>query len=225
MKNNGELQKDVQDAIKWEPFLNDAEIGVSVKDGIVTLSGLVDSYIKKSEAETAAQNVAGVKAVVEKIEVRFGSSSDKKEDNEIAAEILDAFKWRQEVPDNMVKIKVEDGWVTLQGELPWHFQKDAAGNAVKYLMGVKGISNNIKVKSDTEDVIEKADVEKALRRNWAIAQSEINVEVLAHTATLTGTVDSTYQKSEAGRIAGNAAGIWTVVNEIRIDYQYALMDE
>ena len=225
MKNNAELQKDVQDAIKWEPLLNAAEIGVTVKDGIVTLSGIVDRYIKKYEAETAAQNVAGVKAVVEKIEVKFGLNADKKNDNEIAEEVLNAFKWRQELPDNVVKVKVEDGWVTLQGELPWHFQKDAAKNAIIYLMGVKGVSNNITVKSDTEDVIEKADVESALRRNWSIAQSEIDVEVSGHKATLTGTVDSWYQKNEAGRIAANAPGVWSVENELIVDFDYALMDE
>ena len=108
MKNNAELQKDVQDAIKWEPLLNAAEIGVTVKDGVVTLTGVVDSYSKKTEAEDAAKNVAGVKAVVEKIEIKISSKWSKKDDNEIAAEVLNAFKWNWQVPEDKVKVKVED---------------------------------------------------------------------------------------------------------------------
>ena len=110
MKNNADLQKDVQDAIKWEPLLNAAEIGVIVKDGVVTLTGTVDSYAKKSEAEGAAKNVAGVKAVVENIDL-FSSDWAKKDDNEIANEILNAYKWSLKVPSDKVKIKVEKGWV------------------------------------------------------------------------------------------------------------------
>jgi len=114
MKKNEDLQKDVQDAIKWEPLLNAAEIGVIAHDGIVTLTGVVDSYAKKSEAEEAAKSVAGVKAVVEKIEIRFGNSWNKN-DTEIATEVLNALKWNWEVPGEKVKVKVEDGWVTLEG--------------------------------------------------------------------------------------------------------------
>ena len=147
MKTNAELQTDVQNAIKWEPLLNAAEIGVTVKDGVVTLTGVVDNYTKKLEAEDAAKNVAGVKAVVEKIEIRFANSFNKS-DNEIATEVLNALKSNWSVPNDKVKVKVEDGWVTLEGELPWNYQKDAAKEAVKYLLGVKGVSNNIKIKSE-----------------------------------------------------------------------------
>ena len=125
MKNNAELQKDVQDAIKWEPLLNAAEIGVTVKDGVVTLTGNVDNYSKKSQAEDAAKNVAGVKAVVEKIEINY-SSWGTTSDGDIAKEIISALKWNFEVPNDKVKVKVENGWVTLDGELPWNFQREAA---------------------------------------------------------------------------------------------------
>ncbi len=225
MKDNAELQKDVQDAIKWEPQLNAAEIGVTVKDGVVTLTGVVDNYSKKSEAEDAAKNVAGVKAVVEKLEVKFSSTYGKKDDNEIANEVLNAFKWNWRVPNDKVKVKVEKGWITLEGELQWNYERNAAKDAVKNLLGVTGVSNNIKIKSDVNEAIEKADIEKALKRNWSIYDNGIDVKVSGHKATLTGTVDSWYQKDEAGRIAFEAPGVWSVDNELLVDYDYALMDE
>ena len=224
MKNNAELQKDVQDAIKWEPLLNAAEIGVTVKDGVVTLTGVVDSYTKKTEAEDAAKNVAGVKAVVEKIEVKFSSIYGKKNDNEIADEIVNALKWNWRVPNDKVKVKVENGWITLEGELEYNYQRDAAKDAVKDMLGVTGVSNNITVKSTSAEKVEKADIESALKRNWSIYENDIDVKVSGHRATLTGTVDSWYQKDEAGRIAANAPGIWLVDNELTVDYDYSLMD-
>jgi osmotically-inducible protein OsmY len=219
MKNNAELQKDVQDAIKWEPLLNTAEIDVTVKDGVVTLTGTVDSYSKKSEAVDTAKNVAGVQAVVEKIEIKFSSDWTKKDDNEIATEVENALKW-----NDKVKVKVEKGWVTLEGELERNYQKEAAKNAVKNLLGVTGVINNIKIKSETQGEIERKDIESALRRNWSIRAKDIEVKVLGHKVTLNGTVNSWYQKDEAARIAWNAPGVWTVDNELVVKYDYSLLD-
>lgn len=218
MKSNEDLQKDVQDAIKWEPLLNAAEIGVTVKDGVVTLTGIVDSFVKKTEAEDAAKNVAGVKAVVEKIQIKFGHT-DKIDDNEIATGVLNAFKWNWEIPNNKVKVKVEDGWVTLQGDLQWNYQKDAALRSVSHLIGVKGVIDNMQIKSEVQDNIEKRDIEKALVRNWAIDNRDIEVKVSGNRVTLDGTVRSLYQKDEAGRIARNAPGVQNVDNELVIDYR------
>jgi osmotically-inducible protein OsmY len=224
MKNNAELQKDVQDAIKWEPLLNAAEIGVTAKDGVITLTGLVDSFIKKTEAEDAAKNVAGVKAVVEKIEIKISHTWGKKEDNELATEVFNAFKWNLRVPNDKIKVKVEKGWVTLEGELNWNYEREAAIDAVKNLVGVQGVSDNINIKSATHNAIEKADIESALRRNWSIDDDDITVEVSGTTVTLSGTVDSWYQRDEAEKIAWNAPGVWSVSNELVVDYYYALMD-
>lgn len=218
MKANTKLQREVQDAIAWEPLLHAAEIGVTAKEGVVSLTGIVDSYAKKTEAESAAKKVAGVKALVENIEVKFPNSW-KKTDAEVATEVLNAFKSNYTIPDNNIKIKVEDGCVTLEGELPWHYQKEEAARAVKHLTGVKGVISNIKIKSETDDPIQKKDIEDALKRS-SIYDSDIKVSVLGTTVTLTGTANSLYQKEEAGRIAWKTPGIWNVKNELEINYEY-----
>ena len=219
MKTDTQLQQDVMAQLKWEPTLSASQIGVSAKDGVITLTGTVDGYAKKTEAEDAVKRVVGVKAVVEKIEIKYPSNWAKKDDNDIAAEIVNAFKWNWEIPTGKVKAKVEKGWVSLDGELPWKFQSEAAAKAVRALEGVAGVSNNIKIKSTTDEAIEKADIESALERNWSVSDKDIHVKVSGHKATLTGTVDSWYQKDEAGRIAWNAPGVWTVENELLVEYE------
>ena len=223
MKTNEELQKDVQDAIKWEPLLNAAEIGVTTKDGIVTLTGVVDNYSKKLQAEEAARNVAGVTAVVEKIKIEFGKT-DKKQDSEIATAVLNAFKWNLQVPNDKVKVKVEDGWVTLDGVLEWNYQREEARDTISDLIGVKGVTNNIKLRSDTHDEIEKDGIESALARNWSLNNQDIQVKVSVNKVTLTGVVSSWYQRAEAERIAFNSPGVWTVNNELEVEYNYSLVD-
>lgn len=220
MKTNSELQKDVQDAIKWEPLLNAAEIGVTVKDGVVSLTGIVDCYAKKIEAENAAKKVVGVKALVENIKIKFPNSW-LKTDAEVANEVLAALKSNLMIPDERLKVSVEDGWVTLEGNLPWNYQRVAAKNAVHLLMGVKGVTNNIKIKSERHDAIEQIDVENALARSLSLDARDIRVEVKGTTVTLMGTVNSWYQKEEAARIAWNTPGIWFVNNELAVDYEYA----
>lgn len=224
MKTDETLQKDVQEAIKWEPLLKVAEIGVIAKDGIITLTGIVDSYFKKVEAEEAAKNVAGVKAVVEKIEIKFSDRWSIIDDNEIANEVLNALKRNWSFSIDSVKVKVEHGWVTLEGELAWNYQSEDAKKSIIHLIGVTGISNNIKIKSETHDEIEKKDIESAISRNWSIIDRDIHVKVSGTKVTLTGTVSSSYQKKEAGRMAWNAPGVWTVYNELIVDYDYSLFN-
>ncbi|MBC6110971.1 BON domain-containing protein [Pedobacter fastidiosus] len=223
MKSNESLQKDVQEAIKWEPLLNAAEIGVTVKDGVVTLTGTVDSYVKKTEAEDAAKKVSGVAAVVENIEVKFGDWGAK-EDGDIAREVLNALKWSWQVPNDKVEVKVEKGWVTLEGELSWNYQKDAAKTAIKNLLGVKGVINSIKIASEVKDAVEKGDIERAIARNWSINDQDIHVNVSGNRVTLSGEVSSLFQKDEAQRIAWNAPGVWYVDNEISVQYDYLMTD-
>ena len=214
-KTNESLQKDVQEALKWEPLLHSAEIGVTAKDGIVTLFGTVDSYTKKIEAEHAAKMVAGVRAVVEKIDIKYGSYG-KVSDEDIAAEVVNALKWNWTIPDDKVKIKVESGWVTIDGTVSWNYQKEAVNDAIKNLIGVKGFTNNIIIKSDITDLIEKTAIEKALARNWTINDKNIQVKVSANEVTLSGIVNSYYEKEEAERIAWNAPGVASVNNELAL---------
>jgi len=217
MKSNESLQKDVQDAIMFEPLLHAAEIGVTALDGIVTLTGTVNSYAKKLEAEEATKRTAGVKAIVENIKVQFGAET-KKTDIEIATDVLNILKWNWEVTSENVKVEVENGWVTLSGELHWNFQKVAAQNSVNNLLGIKGITNNITIKIGKNDLIEKKDIERAIANNWAIEDKNINVSVSANNVTLKGSVNSIFEKDEASRLAWNALGVCTVNNELVVEY-------
>ena len=217
MKTNAELQKDVQDAIRWEPAMHAAEIGVTAKDGVVTLSGTVDSYSKKINAERATKNVTGVRAVVENISIDYGFTT-KKNDTEIAQDVLNAWKHNWEVPENQIKVKVEDGWVKLEGEVNWKYQDEAAKDAIKNLSGVKGVLNLITVKSPAINAVEKKDLEYALKRNWSINANDVKVEVNQNKVKLTGLVHSMYQKDEAGLLAWNTPGVSSVENELAVIY-------
>ncbi|MGA3014434.1 MAG: BON domain-containing protein [Bacteroidales bacterium] len=219
MKTNEELQKDVQEAIKWEPLLNAAEIGVIAKNGVVTLTGTVDSYVKKAEAEDAAKSVKGVKVVVENLEVKFNNSFGKKEDHEIASELIRVADWNSRIPKNKLKAKVEKGWVTLEGEVEKNYQKEAAENIAANLLGVRGVTNNVTIR-ETEDQADKKEIERALRRNLFVDDSNIKVDVSGHKLTLTGTVPSWHDKAKAERIAWNATGITKVENDLEIDYDF-----
>ena len=218
MKKNLNLQTDIQNAIKWEPVLKDSKIVISSKDGIVTLTGTVNNFAQKSRAENAVKNVAGVKAVIEKITIKFNSKMSKKSDHEITQEVLKGLLWNWEVPNNKVLVTVTDGWVILEGELEWNHQKNAAKSAANNQQGVMGVTNNITIKSERHIEIKKKDIENALNRNWCIDKQDIIVKVLANHVTLVGTVNSFYEKDEAERIARNAPGVWTVDNELLIEY-------
>ncbi|WP_240140975.1 BON domain-containing protein [Sphingobacterium bovisgrunnientis] len=220
MKTDAELQTDVQNAIHWEPLLNEAEIGVIARDGVVSLNGQVDSYAKKIVAENAAKKVLGVKALVENIEVNLPSKW-MLTDSEIASSALAALKTSWSIPKDRITVKVENGWITLEGYLPWHYQREIAKSAINYLSGVKGVINHIKIRSESSDTIKKVDVENALRRS-AIDDSNIEVSVKDTTVTLSGTSNSWYEKDEAERIAWNTPGVWHMKNDLEVDYKLSL---
>jgi osmotically-inducible protein OsmY len=159
-----------------------------------------------------------VKNVIDNITLKFGSKMSNKKDKEIAADVLNGLLWNWEVPNGKVTVSVTDGWVMLEGEVEWNHQKTAAKSAANNQLGVKGITNNITIKSERNIEIEKKEIEKALNRNWCIDKRDIIVKVLANHVTLVGTVNSFYEKDEAERIARNAPGVWTVDNELLIEY-------
>ncbi|HCN48114.1 MAG TPA: ornithine aminotransferase [Chryseobacterium sp.] len=220
MKTNAELQKNVQDAIKREPLLHAAEIGVTAKDGVVALTGVVDHYAKKIEAENAAKKVIGVKVLVENIIVKSQDSLSITDD-EIATEILKTFKSNALIPENKIKVIVENGQVTLEGELQWDYQREIIQNAIRYLSGVKGVINHIKIISDIMDDIKQKDIEHAMNMNWALYNNDIHIQVSGATVILTGTVNSWHQKEEAGRIAWKTPGVRCVDNRLFVDYEYS----
>ncbi len=216
MKTDAEIQKDVLEEIKWIPLVRETEIGVTVLDGIVTLTGTVDLYRKKIEAEKAAKRVEGVKAVVTDIFVDY-SYPNKKSDVEIAKSVLKALENNATVPKDKIKVRVEDGFVTLDGEVAWDYQRQAAKKSINSLYGVVGVHNNIQIKSEVQDDIEKTAVENALRRNSHIPNSaKINIDVKNYEITLTGNVHSWIEKEEAGKTAYYTPGVQNVNNDIHI---------
>jgi len=217
MKSNQELEEDVQDALIWEPILNEAAIGVIADNGVVTLSGTVDTNLKKTKAEDTARTVLGVKAVVETIEVKY-DNDDETSDQELAKAVLTALKADPQIPADLTKVQVENGWVTLAGEFPWNYQKQAVQKAVRHLNGVKVLSNDITIRPEAANEVEKAAIESAFRRSAAIDEAHLNVSVLGNKVTLTGVVRSYLQRDEAERMAWNAPGVRSVDNEIAIDF-------
>jgi osmotically-inducible protein OsmY len=209
-----EIQRDVLAELKWDAQVQPNEIGVSVKDGVVMLTGWVDSYLKKWAAEDAAHRVAGVKAVANDIEVKLAS---ERTDADIAEAAIRALQWDAAVPADKIHVTVSKGWVTLKGEVEWQFQKQDAERVVRRLTGVKGVSNLITVKPSTTPSELKKRIENALVRNAELDASKITVDVQGSKAILKGTVRAWIEKEEAERVAWSAPGITSVENRITVE--------
>jgi osmotically-inducible protein OsmY len=215
-KTDEEIQRDVLAELKWDSRLQPNEIGVIVKDGVVTLTGWVDSYLKKWNAEEAAHRVAGVKAVANDVEVRLPSSSERT-DSDIAAAAVHALEWDALVPSDRVQLTVSKGWVTLRGEVDWQYQREDAERVVRRLTGVKGVTNLITVKPHTAPSDLKKRIEEALVRSAKVDADRIIIEVQGSKAILKGTVRSWAEREEAERVAWSAPGILAVENRITIE--------
>ena len=216
MKTDSQIQADVMQELKWDPSVTHEHIGVAVSDAVVTLSGTVPTYIEKSAAEKAAQRVAGVKAVVEKIEVKLPGSY-KRDDEDIAKAIVSQFKWSVQVPDELVKAKVENGWVSLKGEVEWNFQRTAAEKCVRGLTGVKGVTNDITIKEKrVQPETIKQRIEEALKREAEREARRIAVEVRGSRVILSGNVHSFREMQDARGAAFSAPGVTSVENNLHI---------
>jgi osmotically-inducible protein OsmY len=209
------LKHAVEEELDWEPSIDSEHIGVTVEDGVVTLSGHVGTYAEKFTAEKAAKRVKGVRAIAQEIEIRF--PNDKKtSDDQIAKRALDIIAWDSTIPKDKVLVKVQNGFVTLSGEVDWFYQRDDAEHAVRKLAGVKGISNEIKIKPKAYAYDIKERIETALKRNAELEADSIKVSVLDGRVTLDGKVKAWYERDLAERTAWSAPGVVSVVDHINI---------
>jgi len=215
MKTDSQIQSDVIQELKWDPSVTHEHIGVSATSSIVTLSGTVPNYAEKSAAERAAQRVGGVKAVVEKIEVKLPGSFQRT-DQDIAKAIVEQFTWAIQVPEDRVKASVENGWVKLSGEVEWEYQRSAAESAVRGLTGVKGITNNIWIKPKVQSSDVKQKIEEALKRAAEREARRINVETRGSRVVLSGEVRSFAELRDAKGAAWSAPGVTEVEDHLMV---------
>jgi osmotically-inducible protein OsmY len=215
MKTDIQLQSDVIAELSWEPSINAEDIGVEVKNGIVTLAGHVKSYAEKIGAERATMRVSGVKALAVEMDVKLAGSSSRT-DADIARSVNDVLQWTTYLAKDALKIKVEGGFVTLSGDVAWEFQRAAAVNAVHYLMGVKGVNDQLVIKPKLSAPLVKADIEAALKRRAQKDANEISVSVHGSDVTLSGKVHSWSERELATHTAWGSPGVRSVVDNITL---------
>ena len=215
MKSDSQLRADVLEELKWEPSIEESEVGVVAKDGVVTLTGYVESYAQKYAAERAAERVSGVRAIAADLKVKLPSSRERT-DTDIAHTAVTALDWDIEVPAG-IKAKVENGWITLEGAVEWQFQKESAARVVRYLTAVRGVTNLISVKPKHASPFEVGQkIKDALRRSAELDANRVTVEAANGRVTLKGTVRSWAERLDVERAAWAAPGVTQVDDRLAI---------
>lgn len=215
MKTDLQIKSDVTAELAWDPAVNATSVGVGVKDGVVTLSGGVDTYLQKHAVERAVRRVAGVRGIALDLDVRL-APDHKRSDTEIAQAALYALEWHSLVPQDKVKVQVEDGWVRLTGEVDWGYQSASAEQCVRPLVGVRGVSNEIRLKQRTNPVELKEDIAAAFARHAQREARHIAIEVDGGVVTLAGVVDSLAEHDAAIGTAYAAKGVTRVIDKLQV---------
>ena len=218
-KTDTELQNDVLSELKYEPSIKVTDIGVLVKNGTVTLNGYATSYNEKWQAVHAAKRVAGVKAIADDIEIQLPDSYHRT-DGDIASAAINQIDWSTTIPQGTVEVTVRNGWITLEGEVEWWYQKNAAGSLVKQMAGVKGVSNSISISPKVTKHEVETDIKSAFKRSAMLDAKHIRVETSGNNIVLHGQVRNYSEYDEAERVAWSEPGVSSVDNRLEVDWMF-----
>jgi len=215
MKTDAEIRRDVETELQWDPSIDDRKIGVTVDDGVVTLMGEVPHYSARWAAEDITKRVGGVRAIANEIQVKIPATG-MRSDTDLAEAAANALRWHVSTCSSQIKPVVKDGWISLSGQVQWGFQKTSAENAVRNLLGVKGVSNDIHVASAVKAADVKQKIEEAFKRHAMLEANGIEVKVNSSTVILKGHVHTWQEREDAARAAWAAPGVVNVENQLAL---------